>query len=175
MTTSEFLTEATRFLADLPAANSHAMTGLPAEEARLMELLGAPEQSSEQASKNRALNATKSAALFSAMVAKAYTPEEVASHIGVSASRLRQRAGESSLFCISSARGRIYPRFQFNDDGTEVPGMGRLLKMIRKDIYPLGLYNFMMLPTNDLDGATPVEWLKAGRPVSEIARLAQSL
>jgi hypothetical protein len=94
---------------------------------------------------------------------------EVASRLGLSrqAVYLRRRAGR--LLAVPGPRGEVFPAWQIVD-GETLPGLERVLEVL--DGVPAAqALQFFLSPLDELDGARPVDLLRAGR-VEEVRRVA---
>ncbi len=104
---------------------------------------------------------------FSQMVAGAYDQKQTAALLGVSASRIRQRLAEGSLYSIEGLNGRVCPRFQFSASG-ELPGLSLALKAMDKEVHPILVERFFLSVNPDLESSllnqcmSPREWLLTG-------------
>lgn len=108
------------------------------------------------------------------ILAVSLTTDEVALLLSVTASRVRQRHGDRSLFSIPGpGRGLRFPRFQFTDHG-ELPGWGTVSRALPEDANPVAVEYFLTHAHPDLgDGElTPAQWLAAGKPAEPVAALA---
>ncbi len=112
------------------------------------------------------------------MLASSLTAVRVGIRLGVKNSRVRQRLGEGTLYGIKvDGKWRI-PLFQF-EDGAEVPGLAKVLKVIDRSVNPLTLRRWLVSPNPDLEiddrTVTPLEWLKSGGNVRTVVELATDL
>ena len=125
-------------------------------------------------------NLTRVAAEYAAMVSQADTLKRVLDRLGVGSSRIRQRIQERSLYTLEAAEGRVFPRFQFDNDHT-IPNLEIVLQHISKKAHPVAVQRFFTSPHPDLEsdmvaGAmSPRDWLVSGHPVEPVMRLAQEL
>ncbi|SEB55528.1 hypothetical protein SAMN04489806_1093 [Paramicrobacterium humi] len=109
------------------------------------------------------------------LLTESYTTEEVADLLGVSASRVRQRSGERSLYTLHGThRALRFPRFQFTDHG-ELPGWGEVSRVLPESVSPVAVEYFLTHTHPDLaDGElSPAAWLAAGRTADPVVALAE--
>ncbi len=117
------------------------------------------------------------------LIASAYSQSNVAKNLGVSTSRIRQKTDNQTLYVIETPKGRVYPAWQFSEDGSSLPGLEAILPSLQDDAHPIGVQRFFTSPQTDLeadiDGQTiifsPVEWLKTGHSVKEVKFLVENL
>lgn len=113
------------------------------------------------------------------ILANALTAQEVATLLGVTDGRVRQRNGDRTLFAVHAAdRGRrsrpVFPKFQFTDRG-ELPGWATVSRALPEHANPVAVEHFLTHTHPDLGGGeiTPAQWLAAGRPAEPVAALAE--
>jgi excisionase family DNA binding protein len=123
----------------------------------------------------------QTAARYAAMLASSLTVAEAAVLLGVSESRIRQRMGDRTLYSVRVGKERRLPRFQFAE-GEEVPGVGRILREIPEDVYPLSVENWFTRPNPDLyldkdeeEPVSPREWLLSGGSPDVLVPVAKEL
>lgn len=122
------------------------------------------------------------AARYAAILATSYTTSEVAAMLGLTEGRIRQKIAEGSLYGLEAAgRGYKLPAFQF-EGGEEIPNVGMVLKVLRRDLHPVEVENFFTLPNPDLyldkdeeQPVSPREWLLSGGGASTLIPLAEEL
>jgi len=110
----------------------------------------------------------------------AFTAEEVATGLGISASRVRQKRLARELWAIPDGRSWVFPVPQFETDDSGGPtrlvrGLDRVLAALPADLHPLAVAGFLTTPQGSLytDRAmTPLEWLRAGGDVGEAVAAA---
>ncbi len=95
----------------------------------------------------------------------ALTVDEAAERLGVSTSRVRQRAGDRSLWAIKRAHRLLLPAIQFTDSG-QVPGLDVVLATLPEDVHPLTVLGLLTTPQPDLrleNVEVPIiDWLTGG-------------
>ncbi|WP_306131180.1 hypothetical protein [Roseivivax marinus] len=98
------------------------------------------------------------------LVGEALPPAVAARRVGVSVTQLRQRIVAGSLMAVHRPGGRdwLVPAFQFTETG-EVPHLGCVLLASGRPLSALSMDRFFRIPREDLDGASPRDWLIAGR------------
>lgn len=103
----------------------------------------------------------------------AFSADEVATGLGVSASRVRQKRLAGELWAIPDGQTWVFPVLQFEtgDNGgptRQVRGLDRVLKALPVDLHPMAVAGFLRTPQPDLFQGrpmTPVEWLRGGGDV----------
>lgn len=107
--------------------------------------------------------------LFVALLADSDSPEVVAARLARDISRVRQRVRDRSLWAIAADSGVRLPRVQFDDDGSEIAGMGAVLRALPGDLHPVAVFRWLTTPVADLaiaDGGdgplSPRDWLRSG-------------
>ncbi|MFD9665816.1 DNA-binding protein [Rhodococcus sp. NPDC059968] len=102
------------------------------------------------------------------LTATARTVEEAARLLGVSTSRIRQRAGAGSVWAIKVGNKLLLPAVQFTGEAM-VPNLDRLLTMLPDGLHPLALERALTDPRADLmlDGGpvSVIGWLTSGGDV----------
>lgn len=108
---------------------------------------------------------------------QAWSVSRAASHLGVTASRVRQLLGADHLLALPGHDGRTLPRWQFTEDGY-LPGIATFA-LAAKRLHPVALAQFMTRPNVDLsiddDEASPVDWLTLGGDAHRVADLVEAL
>jgi len=116
---------------------------------------------------------------FSALLLDTLSVDEVARRLGRDVSRIRQRVRDRSLWALAGEGGARLPRVQFADDGSEIPGMGRLLQALPADLHPVAVLRWLTRPKPDLRledvPVSPRDWLLAGGQPDEAVALAEDL
>ncbi|AWK72511.1 DNA-binding protein [Rhodococcus oxybenzonivorans] len=102
------------------------------------------------------------------LTASAKTVEEVARLLGVSTSRIRQRAGTGSVWTIKVGNKLLLPAVQFTG-AAMVPNLDRILTALPDGLHPLALERALTDPRADLalDGrpVSVIDWLASGGDV----------
>lgn len=107
----------------------------------------------------------------------AFSASEVASLLGIDASRVRHRHAKGHLFAFLAGGKRWYPRWQFDGSPTwtVLPSLPTLVEALPGDLHPATIGGFMTTPQRGLriDGAnvSPAAWLRSGGDVDEVLRL----
>ena len=150
------------------------------DDARLLDSAGLPEDRVAYA--EVAADVTvHMARLFST----AYAAAEVADGLGVSASRIRQRRLNYSLWAIDDGGSWVYPAVQFDlaDDGPGTPlafkqvrGLDQVLpQLLTSGLHPAAVASFLLAPQHDLliDGRRVCvrEWLLHGEPTAPVLNI----
>jgi hypothetical protein len=101
--------------------------------------------------------------------------EEAGIVLKVSASRVRHRVNERSLYAFKTGNQLRLPLWQFHKDEL-VPGLSKVLEAIDPGLHPLEVAGFMTSPDDDLviaeEPATPRAWLIGGGDPLVVAHLA---
>ena len=122
----------------------------------------------------------RSHAQYMALLEESLSAAEAAKLLRVDVSRVRQRLRERSLFGLEYDGSWRLPRFQF-ERRLVIPGLAQVLKALPRDLFPLDVVDWFLLPEAELqlegDAAplSPREWLRAGRPIDDVVRLARDL
>ena len=135
----------------------------------------------------------ESALEFAQMVASSWSSGQVAEHLDVSKSRVRQRTDAKTLYSINTPRGRVYPSWQFTEldnpnsksknkkIGITIPGLEEVLPLLRDDAHPIGVQRFFLNPQCDLEDElcgklvqfNPIDWLETGHSVADVKRIVE--
>ncbi|CAN3132245.1 hypothetical protein ACNUDN_30415 [Mycobacterium sp. smrl_JER01] len=161
----------------LPALRPWAAS-LTEEEARLLDDAGFAED-------REALLAAGAeiAGHVAHLAVTAFTAEEVATGLGVSASRVRQKRLAGELWAIPDGQTWVFPVLQF-ETGTDggpsrqIRGLDQVLKALPDGMHPVAVAGFLRSPQPDLylDRAlTPVEWLRSGGDVAQAVAAAGNI
>jgi hypothetical protein len=110
----------------------------------------------------------------------AFTADEVATGLGISASRVRQKRLAGELWAIPDGQTWVFPILQFEtgDDGgptRQVRGLDQVLKQLPADLHPVAVAGFLRTPQPDLFHERPrtvIEWLRDGGEVDKAAAVA---
>jgi hypothetical protein len=129
----------------------------------------------------------RTAAQYAALLGSSLSVTQVAAHLGVAESRIRQRLGERTLYGIKRPGGWRLPRFQFVTEGagggtgdSTVPGVEQVLPHLPPDLHPLAVVSWFGTPNPDLTvgqdehPVSPLDWLSAGMPPADVAALAEN-
>lgn len=120
---------------------------------------------------------------WSALVADALSARQAAAALGVNPSRIRQRltSRPPTLYGVKHRGEWALPRFQF-EGAVELPGLGEVVARLDPELSPVAVARWFLSPNPDLRvdedeerALCPREWLLAGRPPREVARLAEGL
>jgi hypothetical protein len=112
----------------------------------------------------------------------AFTAEEVATGLGVSASRVRQKRLAGELWAIPDGQTWVFPVLQFEtgDNGgptRQVRGLDQVFKALPADLHPVAVAGFLRTPQLELfhrRPMTPVEWLRDGGDVERAVAAASN-
>lgn len=99
------------------------------------------------------------------------TVAEAARRIGRDRTTVERRVADGSMVAIRIDVGKRLPTWQFMGSGV-LPHLREVLDALPAAITPIGLASFFETGLDSLDGATPREWLGAGRDVSAVVAAA---
>jgi len=123
----------------------------------------------------------QAAAAYQELRSTSLTVEEAARHLGVNASRIRQRLADRSLYGLKDENTWLLPAFQFRSRAL-VPGVSAVLRRLPPDMSPLAAARWFTSPNPDLctrdtdeRPLTPLQWLLGGNPPEAAAELAAAL
>lgn len=120
----------------------------------------------------------ETAARYAALLADTEDVAEVATRLGVTRARVRQRASERTLLAIREDDEWRFPRAQFSD-GAPIRGLPAVSLAFAPDLHPVAVWTFLNDPTADLPvgdrPATPLEWLRSGGAPEPVAAIAREL
>ncbi len=122
----------------------------------------------------------KAAELRHQLEATAFNTKQVAEHLRIGEEDVFRRSRERSLFAFRGSDGiLLFPHWQFVSTG-ELPGVGRVLMAIPKDLDLLDVDGFLTstncdLEDDDWNQYTPIEWLTEGRDLDTLIHLAWRL
>ena len=121
-------------------------------------------------------------ALFVALLVDSDTPEVVAARLDRDISRVRQRVRERTLWALAADTGVRLPRVQFDDDGSEIAGMGAVLRALPGDLHPVSVFRWLTTPVTDLTvpdeddvPLSPRDWLRSGGGPDRAIAIARDL
>jgi hypothetical protein len=148
------------------------------DQARLLDDAGFPED------RDAFVSASTEVAGYAAHLAvTAFTAEGVATGLGVSASRVRQKRLAGELWALSDGQTWVFPALQFEtaSDGRptrQIRGLDQLFKALPADLHPVAVAGFLRTAQPGLFQGrpmTPVEWLREGGDVSQAITVATSV
>jgi hypothetical protein len=165
ITTSEFVA-ALKFL---PASRPWAAS-LTEDEARLLDEANFTEDREAFVAAG-----TEIAGHTAHLAVTAFTAEEVATGLGISASRVRQKRLAGEMWAISDGQTWVFPVLQFEtgDNGRptrQIRGLDRVFKALPAGLHPVAVAGFLRTPQPDLFHGrpmTPIEWLRDGGDVDQ--------
>lgn len=108
-----------------------------------------------------------------ATVEQAFSAQAVAARLDLTPAAVQSLVDQGNLYCFTYARRQKFPSWQFTDDGP-LPDVAPVLAALG-EAHPATVAGFMTLSSDELDGLSPVQWLAAGRPVTNVVMLAESL
>ncbi|OYN78929.1 hypothetical protein [Mycolicibacterium sphagni] len=172
ITTSEFVA----VLKFLPASRPWAAP-LTEDEARLLDDADFIEDHDAFVA-----TGTEAAGRRAHLAVTAFTADEVAAGLGVSASRVRQKRLARELWAIPDGHTWVFPVLQFEtgDGGgptRQVRGLDQVFKALPPELHPLAVAGFLQTPQPNLfqgRAMTPVEWLRDGGGVDQALAAAAS-
>lgn len=125
---------------------------------------------------------SKVSAEYASIASTSIDTNEAALWLNVNPSRIRQRINDHSLLGIQGLENAwLLPRFQFDNNGKEIPGMRKVLQSIDSGCHPITINGFLNTPQPDLyselvnKALTPKEWLQSGHPIEPLIELAKAL
>lgn len=164
-------------LRHLPASRPWA-AGLPETEAHLLD-------DANFAEDREAFVAAglKMAGHTAHLAVTAFTAEEVATGLGIGASRVRQKRLAGELWAIRDGQTWVFPVMQFEtgDNGgptRQVRGLEQVLKALPRDLHPVAVAGFLRTPQAELfhdRPLPPIEWLRAGGDIDRAVAAAAAV
>lgn len=119
-----------------------------------------------------------SARAYLRLLADSLSTGEAASRLGISDSRVRQRAAARQLYGLRVGGEWRFPSWQFMEHGM-VPGLDRVLPRLAPTLHPLSVSGFLSTPQPELvigaRAVTPLRWLATGGDAEPVAELAADL
>lgn len=106
----------------------------------------------------------------------ALTTGEVSDLLGRQGASIRRSKLTGDLYALPTGNGRttLFPAWQFEGNQV-VPGLRTVTPNFPQYVHPLTIQQFMTEEKAELDGRSPVEWLKAGGAVEAVASLVVEL
>lgn len=161
----------------LPAQRPWA-TSLSEEEARLLDTANFPEDREAFLAAG-----TETAGHVAHLAVTAFTTDEVATGLGITASRVLQKRLAGELWAIWDGQIWVFPALQFEtgDNGgptRQVRGLDRVLTALPTGKHPVAIAGFLRTPQPDLylDRAmTPVEWLRGDGDITQAVAVATNI
>lgn len=110
----------------------------------------------------------------------AFSADEVATGLGISSSRVRQKRLAGELWAIPDGQTWLFPVLQFetgvNGGPTrQVRGLDQVFKALPADLHPVAVAGFLRTPQLDLfhdRPMSPVEWLRDGGDITQVVAAA---
>ncbi len=104
------------------------------------------------------------------LVSTAFTTEDVARGLKITASRVRQKRLARELWCIADGQSWVFPVPQFDTENAApirvVRGLDEVFKVLPQDLHPLSVENFLFTPQPELYAQghqmSPLQWLRDG-------------
>ena len=119
------------------------------------------------------------AAGFAGVLAGSLTVAEAARRLGVDASRVRHRLAARQLLGIRRTDGWRLPAWQFGPDGSPLPGIEKVLRVLPGEVHPVAVTRFFVTPAPELRvgraSVSPRDWLAGGGDPQPVAALARDL
>lgn len=112
------------------------------------------------------------------MRSRALTTSEVAQLLGRAPSNVRRSLSTGNLYGVgstSTSRERLFPEWQFTQDGRILPGLRQVLEALPDDYHPLDVEGFMVSPQEGLRGRSPAGWLSGDGELETVVRIADEL
>lgn len=172
ISTSDFVAA----LKALPALRPWAAS-LTEDEARLLDDAGFDEDREAFLAAG-----TEIAGHVAHLAVTAFTADEVAAGLGVTASRVRQKRLAGELWAIPDGQTWVFPVLQFEtgDNGgpsRQIRGLDQVLKALPNGMHPVAVAGFLRTPQPDLyleRALTPVEWLRSGGDADQVVAAAMN-
>jgi hypothetical protein len=113
----------------------------------------------------------------------AFTADEVATGLSISASLVRQKRIACELWAIPDGKTWVFPVLQFEtgDNGgpvRQIRGLDHVFKALPQDLHPVAVAGFLRTPQPDLfrgRAMTPIEWLRDGGDVDQAVAAASTV
>lgn len=161
-------------LKTLPALRPWA-SSLSEDEARLLDDVGFSEDPAAYLAA-----ATEVAGRVGHLAVTAFTTDEVASGLKITASRVRQKRLARELWAIADGQSWVFPvpQFETDDDGGPVRlvrGLDQVFRALPRDLHPVAVDGFLHTPQGELylDRAlTPLQWLRGGGDIDQVVSAA---
>lgn len=126
---------------------------------------------------------TEAAGHTAQLAVTAFTNEEVATGLGVSASRVRQKRLAGELWAIPDGQTWVFPVLQFETGGNggparQIRGLDRVFKALPADLHPVAVAGFLRTPQPDhFHGRpmSPIAWLREGGDVDQAVDAASQI
>ncbi len=172
ITTTDFVAA----LKGLPALRPWA-TALTENEARLLDEANFPEDRDAYLAAG-----TEIAGHAAHLAVTAFTAEEVASGLGVTSSRVRQKRLAGDLWAIPDGQSWVFPILQFETTAEggpsrQIRGLDQVFKALPPGLHPIAIAGFLRTPQPDLfhnRPMTPVEWLRDGGDIGQAITAASN-
>lgn len=124
--------------------------------------------------------AFRSLTTAAALVATALTADQVATRLGLDASTVRHYRVSRRLYSINVDGRVLFPRWQFDDDGTKViPGLMSVVPELDPELHPWAVTGFFSTPNPELlvgkEPRTPRAWLMSLGDPKRVSALARRL
>lgn len=106
---------------------------------------------------------------FATILATSLTPYAVARNLSVTPARIQRMISERSLYAIRVKGRWQVPLFQFTGKAL-VPNIGQVNRSMGK-FDPVSVQRWISTLDPDLEGQTPLDWLKADRSVDAVLKI----
>lgn len=101
-----------------------------------------------------------------------YSLQDVADLLGTSPAAVRKRRDRATLLAVKLRGHYRYPAWQFTSGGEVVPGVAEVMAGMA-DSDAGSQIRFFLTPLSELDGLRPIDWLREGRPLVPVLRIAE--
>lgn len=127
---------------------------------------------------------TRTAFKLGALCATALTPAQAARLLDRDCDRVEEWMRQRRLYSLPLGNGTVgrLPLFQFDDGGSLLPHVTKVLPELDRAIHPVGVFNWFTSPNPDLatrqtdfEATSPRDWLAHGYPPAHVSRLAGTL
>lgn len=102
------------------------------------------------------------------------TTEQAAERLHLSAATVRRRIRAGRLYGYRVGRTLRLPPWQFVGEAA-LPHLPEILAALPEEAHPMTVTGFMTLPSDELDGLSPVDWLATGGNPDPVRLAASTL
>lgn len=110
-----------------------------------------------------------------ALISGSVSIAEAASLLQIDRSGISRRIGNGDLYTVTVNGNKRIPRWQITADNALLPGLADIVAAIPYDVPAMTIAAYMQTQQDDLDGATPTQYLTAGGSTRVVAEMVTSL